>query len=167
MGEDVPTDRFLRRSSWSLNLTPSIIHMVNEFLQRFLLIVLQIHPPKGPPQLEVTACHQLWCCKEVTDKMLPRASVIKCTGTKPCPAAHQPLPGQSSSWVRVHFPCALTRARQPGLPPSFPGHSPFLMASVRPQRPKPHGSPLFPSLLHCSPLPAGRVQVQSQLLLWI
>lgn len=34
------------------------------------------------------------------------------TGTKPCPEAHQPLPGKSSSWVRVRFPCVLTRARQ-------------------------------------------------------
>lgn len=31
-----------------------------------------------------------------------------------------------------------------GLPPSFPGHSPFLMASVRPQRPKPSSSLYLP-----------------------
>lgn len=58
MDEDVPT-LSLRKRNWRLNLTPSIIHMVNEYPPppRFLPTVLQIHPPKGPPRLEVIA----WC----------------------------------------------------------------------------------------------------------
>lgn len=45
--------------------------MVNEFPPRFLPTVLQIHPPKGPPRLEVIVWCQLWGCKEVMEKMLP------------------------------------------------------------------------------------------------
>lgn len=143
----------LRRSSWSLNLTPSIIHMVNESLPRFLLIVLQIHSPKGSPPTPGGYCLAPALMLQGGDGQNAASGIChQRTGTKQSPAAHQPLPGQRSSWVRVRFPCAPTRARQPGLPPSFPGHSPFLMASVHPHRPKPRGShpsALSSTAVHC------------------